>query len=102
MRPLFFSFSFLLLLFLSWGCRRETPRQGPVFDVPSLVGKRPAELDKILGPPAANNANNANTSANAGEARKTWRRDSFLLHSMFACAIVPARVQFTLRPTGRM
>lgn len=99
MRPLFFSFSLLLLLFLSWGCRRETPREGAVFDVASLVGKRVAELDKILEPPAANNAN---TSANAGEARKTWRRDSFLLHSMFACAIVPARVQFPLRPTGRM
>lgn len=73
MRALFFSFSLLLFLFLSWGCHRAAPRQGPIFDVASLVGRRMAEIDKILGAPAANDENTP--IPNAGEARKTWRRD---------------------------
>ena len=62
----------LLLLFV--GCRREPPAPtGPVFDVPSLLGKTISEIEKILGPTP--------TVTKEGEtlSRKVWKRDGYTL-----------------------
>jgi hypothetical protein len=46
----------LFLLFL-WGCPREPPEpSGPLFDIPSLIGKTQVEIVKQLGTPPVTNS----------------------------------------------
>lgn len=81
MRHKILSFTILLLFtmfgFALCGCRRDAPREGPVFDVPSLGAKRIGQVEKILGAPAADDA--TLQMPNGAEAHKTWRRDGFRL-----------------------
>jgi hypothetical protein len=61
----------ILLLFLM-GCNRTSPAPaGPVFDVPSLLGKTRGEIEAMLG-------------AAPGETRKTWQRDGVKLTAEFS------------------
>jgi hypothetical protein len=59
----------LLFLLLLVGCNREPAAPtGPIFDMPSLVGKTMGEIEKTLGAPAQ-----------SAEGKKTWQRDGVTL-----------------------
>lgn len=48
-------YALLLLCLLLVSCHREPPEpKGPLFDVPSLIGKTPQEIEKQLGPSTTN------------------------------------------------
>lgn len=77
MRHLPLAYLLFVSLLAASGCRRDAPREGPVFDVPSLLGKRIALVEKSLGAPNADDA--TLQKPNGVEAHKTWRRDGFRL-----------------------
>jgi hypothetical protein len=64
------TFAPLLLLLFIVGCHREPPAQkGPLFDVPSLIGKTQSEVEKQLGAPVAPN---------------TWQKDNTKLTAQWS------------------
>lgn len=49
------NYALLLFLLLLAGCKGEPPEpKGPLFDVPSLIGKTPTEIEKQLGASPSN------------------------------------------------
>lgn len=63
--------SSLLVLLLFIGCHREPPEpKGPLFDVPSLIGKTPQEIEKQLGAASTN--------------PKSWQKDETKLTANFS------------------
>ena len=63
-----------LLLLLLCGCNRTPPAPiGPLFDVPSLLGKSMKDVEKRLGAPSQ-----------ASEGRKIWQKDGAALTVKFS------------------
>ena len=64
----------LLLLFCLSGCHRQSPAPvGPVFDVPSLLGKTATQVEKQLGAPSQ-----------IAPDKKVWKRDDVALTMKFS------------------
>ncbi len=66
----------LLLLLCFGGCRRQPPAPaGPVFDVPTLLGKTATQVEKQLGP-----------ALQIAPGQKIWKRDDISLTMKFSPA----------------